>query len=398
MGNTSSRSADNNVFQKELTMLNTIVNNILSERDVFKNNDYNFLSQDVCNKYQVVLEEELQKHLKLTIKSLGTSLYIIPKDDDSRLTKLNLTKSQVCEKISNHYIKILYILSLIKYVYNIEKHGDLSIAGIAFRNIRVLDDIMEINFCDLPHRNYNFKDQRSVKISFANLEGFKFFVDYFLDKDEASAFLGVIRSLLARANKQRVAATICHHISQKHLKVDDIRELEKLYMNRFKTKLVCKPSTGGRSANASSNAASNALNASISNTNVSKGGHSLSRKGLSLDIFINKDNPIFAKDLCFAPRKVVIKTSTSEGKKIRDLYNVFKRNYESNIERVVTILQKLVVADKHGKYTLRDIDKSSLDNIITEVKVCIKTFYVQSIIDYQNLLDHAKLTPNIQFS
>jgi hypothetical protein len=381
MGNTSSRSSDNNVFQKELTLLNSIVNNILSEKDVFKNNDYNFLSQDVCNKYQVVLEEELQKHLKLSIKTLGTSLYIIPKDDETKLTRLNLTKQQVCEKISNHYIKILYIMSLIKYVYNIEKNGDMSIAGIAFRNIRILDDIMEINFCDIPHKNYNFKDAQALKINFGKLEGFKFFVDYFLEKEEASAFLGVVRSILARANKQKVAQTICYHIAQKHFKVEDIKELERLYTSRFGSKYVCK-TTPPLSAQDKEPAPPT----------------SASKRNISIDIFINKDNPIFAKEFCYAPRKVVIKTSTAEGKQVFELYKVFKKNYEANISKIITIIQKLVIPNKDGSYTLKDIDKSVLDGIIEEVKVCIKTFYVQSIIDYQNLLDKAKLIPNIQFS
>ena len=76
MGNSSSRSPDSQVFKKELVVLNGIVNNIINEKDVFKNNNYNFLSQDVCEKYQIILEEELTKYLKLDVKSLGTSLYI----------------------------------------------------------------------------------------------------------------------------------------------------------------------------------------------------------------------------------------------------------------------------------------------------------------------------------
>ena len=50
MGNISSRSSDNHVFKDELSMLNVIVNNVLNEKDVFANNNYNFLSQDVCDK------------------------------------------------------------------------------------------------------------------------------------------------------------------------------------------------------------------------------------------------------------------------------------------------------------------------------------------------------------
>ena len=65
MGNvSSSRSADNNVFKNELTKLNHIVTSIINDKDLFKNSNYNFLSQEVCNKYQIILEDELSKHLK----------------------------------------------------------------------------------------------------------------------------------------------------------------------------------------------------------------------------------------------------------------------------------------------------------------------------------------------
>lgn len=375
MGNTnsSSRSNDIHVFQKELSLLNTIVNNVLSEKDVFKNNNYNFLSQDVCDKYQVVLEEELEKHLKLSIKALGTSLYILPKDEDNtdRLTKHNLTKKQVCEKISNHYIKILYILSLIKYVYNIEQDGDLSIAGIIYRNIRVLDDIMEINFCDLPHRNYNIKTAaETYKINFSKLEGFKFFVDYFLDRPEASAFVSVMKSLLARNSKEKFASIVCQHISNKTLKESDITYLEGLYMKKYGNKLVCKQKTAIKST-------------------------PLSKHAVNIDIFVNKENPILAKEYCFAPRKIIIKTSSSEGKKVLAMYNQIKKNYEENIANIVAVLNKFI-STNNGSYTLRDIDKISLDAIIEEVKIKVKVFYIQSIVDFQMLLDQAKLIPNIE--
>lgn len=375
MGNISSRSSDNHVFKDELSMLNVIVNNVLNEKDVFANNNYNFLSQDVCDKYQVVLEEELQKHLKLSITELGTSLYIIPKEDrDDKLTKLNLTKKQVCEKISNHYIKILYVLSLIKYVYNIETDGDLSLAGIIYRNIRVLDDIMEINFCDLPHRNFSIKgSSETYKINFSKLEGFQFFVDYFLDNAEGLAFVGVMRSLLAKSSRQKFASVLCTHISNKSLKLEDIKQLEDMYFKRHGSRLVCKKTSD--------------------NPNKSP-----SKSAINLDIFVNKENPILAKEHCFAPRKVIIKTSTIEGKKVFAIYTQMKKNYQDNVNAVVALLDKLVHKHKDGHYTLKDIDKKTLDMVINDIKLKVKTFYMQSLVDFHALLDQAKLIPNIEGS
>lgn len=384
MGNRSSRSQDHHVFEKELEVLNEIVSGIINEKDVFKNNDYNFLSHDVCDAYQVVLEDELQKHLKLHIKSLGSSLYIIPKDDDTRMTKMNLTKKQVCEKISNHYIKILYIMSLVKYVYSLESAGDMSIAGIVFRNIRVLDDIMEINFCDLPHKNYAFNGTEAYKIDFAKLEGFRFFVEYVLSKPEAHVFLGLVRSVLGRNNKNKITTTICGSFASKTLSSADLRDIEAMYMSKFGTKLRCHQMGGNIRPS--------------KNTNEQDVGTNISKRSLSLNIFINKDNPIFAKDICFAPRKVIIKTSTKEGRVVFDLYNILRQNYLKNVKSVESILKKLVMQQRDGSYALKDIDKVTLDNIIGEMKTRIKLFYIQSIIDYQNLLDKAKLIPSIEFS
>lgn len=380
MGNTSSRSPDNHIFQKELGLLNNLITNIINEKDIFRNNDYNFLSKDVCSKYQIVLEEELSKHLKISVKSLGVSLYIIPKNDDSKLTKLNLTKNQICEKISNHYIKILYIMSLVKYVYNLEMNGDLSITGIIMRNIRVLDDIMEINFCDLPHKNYNIKGKEAYKIDFSKLEGFSFFVDYFLDKSEANAFLKVIKAILARNTKQKISNIICNYISTKQFKINDIRSLEKLYESRFNNKLIC-----------------NKKDYFTENKIFIESEKPSSQHNINLNIFVNKDNPILSKEFCFAPRKIIIKTSNIEGRKILDLYNHMKNNYSKNIKNIITILDKLIIKQK-DVYSLKDIDKKALDIILDEVKINIKTLFIQSIIDYQNLLDKAKLIPSIQFS
>lgn len=372
MGNSVSRSPDKHVFHKELQIINELVHGIINEKDIFKSSNYNFLSRDVCKNYQVVFEEELQKHLKINIQELGTTLYIIPKDDNERLTKLNMTKSQVCEKISTHYLKILYVLCLIKYVYNLEHHGDLSIGGIIMRNIRVLDDIMEINFCDQAHKDYrgymgpkgkeanHIKSQIDpFKVDFSRLEGFKFFIDYFLDSSEASAFLGILKAILARSTKGKVSSTICGFVKDRQLNKDDIKELELLYTSRFQGKLNCQ--MGG---------------------------------SLNMRIFVNKDNPILAKDLCLAPRKIIIKTSSKEGHEVVTSYHTLKENYNKNIKKLYNILNKFI-EKRNGYYSLRDIDKKTLDSIIQEVKLNIKVFFLQSIIDYQNLLDKAKLIPNI---
>lgn len=366
MGNSLSGHSDNNVFEKELAKLNVVVNSIISDKDIFNNKDYNFLSQDVCENYQVVLEEELSKHLTLEVKELGAKLFIIPKVDDdteSRLTKYKLTKRQVCEKISNHYIKILYILCLIKYVYNIEKSGDLSIAGIVLRNIKIVDDMMQIYFCGLPHKDFSSGSNDHHRIDFSKLEGMKFFTEFFLDPQESHTFLGILRSVLARNSPQKVQQKMCHYLHVHGAK--DIKHLEKLYASRFDDRLHCKQEGGNH---------------------------------IDLHMYIEKDNPVFNSDYCSAPVKLVIKLRTPQGKKVHGSYKQLKNNYNKNVESIMKIISKLVNKDSSGKYSLRDIDKRELNVIIDEVKIVVKSFYIQSIFDFQNMLDLAKKTPNIHIT
>lgn len=360
MGNSISGHSETSVFKKELSKLNSIVNDIVSEDDIFKNKDYNFLSQDVCKNYQVVLEEELNKHLRLDIKELGSMLYIIPRnaDDETKLTKYKLTKKQVCDKISNHYIKILYIVCLIKYVYNLEKDGDLSIAGIIFRNIKIVDDMIQIHFCGLPHKDYSSKDNDSYRIDFSKLEGLRFFTEYFLSPAESSSFLGVLRSALARSSAGKVRGRMC--ASPK-----DAMDMGGIYESRFKRKLQCGSKLVGGSA--------------------------------KLHLFVEKDNPIMLATYCAAPLRIAAKLSTPQGKKIHAQYKMMKVNYDNNVGEIHSILDRIVHRSS-GSFELKDVSKPELNSIVEEVKTRVKAFYIQSIFDFQELLDIAKKSPSIHIN
>jgi hypothetical protein len=364
MGNSFSGHKEKHLFEKELKKINSIIGNIITDDNIFKNKEYNFLSQNVCTNYQLVLESELSKHLKVDIKQLGTSLYVIPKNNT------HINKQEICEKIINHYIKLLYVLCLIKYVYNLEEHGDLSIMGIIFRNIKITDDLMEIRFCGLPHKNY--ADRNSDKIDFGKLSGMKFFVEYFLTPEEGNVFMRILQSVLSRSTPSHIQSAMCHDVA-------DIRAMENLYMKKFNgRKLKC-----GAAASASTSTP-----VSASRT-IKKGG------GVpSLFVFVQKDNPILLSDYCGAPMKIVVKLNTKEGKEIYAHYMRMKNNFDKHLENIHQLLYKIVDA----KHELKDIDKDELNIVINDVKTHTKLFYLQSIVDFQNLLDMAKETPNIHIT
>ena len=91
MGNKISL-ASHKVFEKDLQYLSTMVNAVIDDKNVFKNNDYNFLSKDVCERHTLVLEDELNKHLKVSLQTVGTSLYLIPNNDSNNKQTIKGTK------------------------------------------------------------------------------------------------------------------------------------------------------------------------------------------------------------------------------------------------------------------------------------------------------------------
>lgn len=364
MGNHISVYSDTNVFQEDLRAIQDIVNSIVTEQDLFKNRDYNFLSQDVCEKHYMLAESELQRHLKIHVKELGQTLMLIPKDEETKVQK-----KEICQRISSHYMKILYILCLIKYVYNLEKHGDFSVSGIVFRNIRILNqDIMEINFCNLPHKDYRKQGQDIYKIDFGQLEGLRFLTEYFLDKQEASGFLRILRQILGRKTKGRVREAICEYLSF-NKDVEYKAKLEELYFGKFQERLACS-----------------------GNTSVKPGSFP------NLMMYVEGNNPVFSKDYCYEIHKLVIPLKHPEAKGVLETYENMRSHYQANLRSIEKLLGLVVTKSKDGHYELRDLTKTSLDEIIEKVKKAIQTYYLQSILDYQHLLDLCKTIPNVNVS
>lgn len=373
MGNKISL-ASKHVFENDLKNLNTLVSSIVSSNDTYQNSDYNFLSKDVCNKYTVVLEEELHKHLKVSLSNLGTHLYLFPNNDTNLSSKVRgtqMSKADICRKISNHYMSILYILCLVKYVYDIEHHGDYSVAGIIFRNIKVSDGIMAIDFCGLPQKDYSMSQ---YKIDFGRLEGLRFFTDYVLDTHESKVFIDVLRTILSRGKKSSAREDICNMIRKKGLRKEDIHEIEKLYYTKYGTSLQC-PYTG--------------------TTNM----ESEPKKKPSLFMKVEKDNPIFLKEFCYNPKRIVVNLnakSSMQPHHVQTAFMTMQDHYRQNVKHIEQLLKRIVQKKSNNAYELKDITKPELDSLIVDIKSVIKLFFIQSILDYQHLLDTAKNNQNIQ--
>lgn len=372
MGITSSKQTpSNNIFQKELKTINTIVTSILNENDTFKNKDYNFLSQDVCNKYQIVLESELSKHLKVQLADFGSTLYLIPSDDrvDS---KIKMTKGEICEKISSHYISILYIITLIKYIYDLENHGDRSFGGIILRNIQIVDNMMKIIYCDTEQKD-GVTASKAGKMNLNTLNGFKFFTQYILNADEARVFMKLMRAILAKKPKGQIRTLICQSYDNRGISKEEFMMLQALYERKYQEQFTY-------------NKASSALPSSASG-----------KKEIDTVVTVVKENPVFSQPFCSAINEHSISLNTKEGKVVKKLYDEMHQRYRKNIECIFNILQRMVV--KQGsEYMLKNIDSNELNKILEETKICVRRFYIQAIMDYHHMLDTSKNIPHLKLN
>jgi hypothetical protein len=359
MGNASSVEGDNNT-NPQLRTIETIINSVLTEEDVFKDGFYNFLNEDVCQKYQVVLESDLNKMLKVEVKSLGESLLLIPREEEQKLLEQkNMKKNEICTRVANHYIRILYVLCLVKYVYNLEKQGELSIAGIVQRHITVTKNSLKIIYCKLEQKNLrapsgNYNDFLNLDLS--GLAGLQFFVEYFLDKDESTLFMRTLRHLFARKSRAITKNDFCE--------IGQIREIEDMYQRRFQEKLTCSPL--GKSGGGS-------------------GG---------LTTTIEKDNLIFDNNWCYAMGHVTLPLMEKDGMMALKLYKEMKARYNDNVKDIHILLLNFVEKKASDKWVLKDMTKDQLDKSILMVKEKVKIFYLQSILDFQDLLDRVKTFPN----
>lgn len=374
MGAANSRISEtpsSNVFQNELQTIHKLVNSILNADNTFQNDSYNFLSDDVCHKYQVVLESDLSKHLKVDLSEFGSSIYVIPKDD-TKSTNKKLNKSEICKKISDHYVRILYVLTLIKYVYNIENYGDRSFGGIIYRNIKIVNNLMEIQYCGSKQKDTSTASRKQT-LDLGKLEGFKFFTKNILNGKESKAFMGLMRAFLGRQRKSDVSRKICTALSEKHITNIEFDKLSSLYSIKFGEPLVCEKKKHSKD--------------------------DIESKSIPVDtnVVVSAMNPVFLKDYCTSIDNEVVDLSTVEGKRIKSMYDEMVHKYRMNMKAIQDILQEVVIVTNDG-YELRDIDSTKLDDIIHRTKMNIRIFYMESILQYQCLLDNIKNIATVKVS
>jgi hypothetical protein len=370
MGNLTSKQNENfkGVFGKELELLNNICYSIINkDTNKFNKNEYNMFMNELNNNHLLILEKNLNKHLKVDLENLNSSLYFVPKQqpnvidfesDKGMFSKENkfIKKSEVASMIGNHYSSILNMVKTIANVYDIEGGGDYSIAGIVQRNIKLENDLLVVNYCNMSQ--FDYKDNKKVdKVNFSNLKGIKLLTGM-MTKDEANSFtkhLGLILSENSPTSK--LEDSICKMNTQ--YKTNDF---SKLYKTKKGISLDCSTKKH------------------FSNTS-------------ELDFFlsVSKNNPILAANKCLDKKKVIInmkdKNISKQSKQLYKLYDTFQSNYKTNINNVFTNLYDVIDIKN---FIIKDISNSDLQNSMINLKQHLIKFYMNSLMDYKNLLNHAK--------
>lgn len=345
-----------NVFARELEDLTHIINNILTPSNMFVADEYNFLGKDACDRFTFVLESSLKKHLKVEIQELHDSLVLIPKQNRVAVGHTFVDKSTLCDIISTHYIRCLYLLCLVKYVYDLEHGGDYSIAGIVRRNLRLVGDLLEINYCAIPQKDYL---RHSKNVDFSNLQGMRFFAEHFLSPEERHTFFEQFRMIIAKDIKPDLLTTLSCQDS-----ILTQADYEKMYDIKPSCKHITKKASSAVSVPA-------------------------------IEFPVAAGNPVFSSQLCMSKKKLVVKIGSDKiSKALQASYKKLQDNYVANLQLVQTLLHDMVVVRKQ-KYELKNISGEELDAVTKKVKSTIMHFYLQPLLDFQSMVDIAKSLPSV---
>lgn len=359
----------NSVFEKELNGLNQIITAIINDDNTFKSKNYNFKDKNACNGYSLLLESSLKRHLKVELKDLKDSIYLVPNKDIVNINEKYLSKDNLCDVIAKHYETILDLLVLIKSVYDIEHNGDNSLAGITIRNIQFRKgQFMEINYCDTAQKDRNMQSDRTKSLDFSELQGLKLFTEKILSTQEKNALMRNIKNIFGKKNLNSIAEiALC---GDDLLSGDDYKILfegisgDKIKCNKDKAKVF---------------------------------DDALHSQDHDLFVTVVRENPILHTELCGSKQKLLIPLNQPT-KEIKDLLAMFTRmktDYVKNLNSIINIAKQLVETSDNGKtFVLKHIDNSTLETLRQQVKRNIAMFYLQSILNYHRLFNKAKTLPN----
>jgi hypothetical protein len=348
--------------------LNIIINNILNEKNTFINPEYNFLSEVVCDQYQIVFEEELAKQLKVELSEYGSTIFLLPRKKISRVPK-----SEICQRISSHYVRILYILTLIKHIYNVENNGDNSFSGILFRNVVIDDDFIHIKYCNSEQFD-PFDSTTKRRFNLNKLPGFRFLIQYVLDRNEGKAFMGLIRAMFSRSSRRSIQTQICMAFGDGNISKEEMVMLSYMFKRHYGETLQCR----------------NISLPAQAPTSPEHNAHAYVNEPL---IKIEPFNPVLDARYCnLVDEKKYIPKSSEKGKALLIAYNQMHSHYQKNLKDIEALIKEVAHCEG-GTWVLNDLSSTKLDEIVGHTKTLVRKYIFQTLFDYHYMLDIARKNP-----
>lgn len=337
-----------------------IINSILNEKNTFINSEYNFLSEVVCDQYQIVFEEELSKHLKVELSEYGSAVFLLPRQNLSRIPK-----SEICQRISSHYVRILYVLTLIKYIYNLETNGDNSFSGIIFRNITIDDHFIYVKYCNSVQ--YDKMDNSKNRFNLNKLPGFRFLIQYVLDRSESKAFLAILRAMFGRSSKRAIQTQICTAFGRGNISKEEMTMLAFMFKRHYGESFRC---VSGQAIESSVEGASSYANDPL--------------------VKIEPRNPVLDASFCVYIDDKKIPKNSQMGKALLDAHKQMRDHYQKNLKEIEGLLNEIVTCGGPGKtWALKDLTSTQLDAIVASTKAIVRKYVFQTLFDYHYMLDIA---------
>lgn len=312
---------------KYLIPVSTIIKDILSKSIVEKN------INEICSNNVIIQKKVLNKFARI-----DKEYFLIPKN--------KIQNHELCVNTSKKYLKKIQLLTTIKYLYDVENIGKNNFASLIFNHIQIDNENNKIKIASCTSKQNKWWWEIEEGLNVYLIPGIKYFVENNLSEKESKIFLGQLKEILKSNNSTKLDKYVC--------KDDLIKELtyEKLYQTIFH----CK-------------------------SKISKTGGAKTQL-----VNIAKHNPIISQNMCRT--KTIYETKYRL--QFKQMIQNMRNNYTKNLKKITKLLNTLV-KNENGVYELRNISLKYLNVIDNKVKRTIILFYMQSLMDYKNILNTIRL-------
>lgn len=321
--------------KKNFKSLNNIVKNILIKDEYLKNKINVF--KRFCSTHTVV-DQKFIKEINLK-NELDEKYYFVSND------YLSTNNKKFCEDITNKQLKILKLIICIKQIYDIENNGKNSFGNLIFNQIIIKNNKLILKSCKSKQKKWWWLIEEDYNIFL--IPGIEYFINEILTEKESKIFISQLKAIFKSTdNYTKLEKYICK---------DDIIN-QSTYEKLYKTVFYCKERQ----------------------INKYKGGMKE-----DLLIKVNNNNPILSNNMCQKKEQYEVEYYLQ----FQQLVNTAKNNYIKNIETVKNLLILLTTQEE----LLKDITSKKFDNIEQKIKRTIILYFIQSLMDYKNILNIIRL-------